>query len=559
MSPLLLDHLWQSTAFAGAVALAAFALRRNSARARYWLWLAASVKFLIPFSLLSWAGAHVQLPPDAPSLHAVTIERISNYVTPVEMPAAAPLTRTALPWSFVLATVWLLGVSFLTVRWFVRWRTIQNDARRGERLPLRFPVPVLSSRSGIEPGVFGVFRPVLLLPGGLADRLTNEQLNAVLAHESRHIRCCDNLTAAVHMYVETLFWFHPLVWWIGARLMDEREKDCDEAVLRQGSRPRDYAQGIVSVCGAYVDSPLSCAAGISGSDLKKRIRGIMTWRPSLPLTAGRKMLLTVSAVAILSIPVVIGIVRAQSLPLAPQYGYEAVSIHPSPRGQPDEAFLPGPMGGMRTLNTPVLLLLSYAYDVPDYRFVNAPAWLSSARYDIVLTPDKPDIVPGRDTPAKDQLGSIARNQQRLRAVLRDRFKLVLRIETRELPLYVLTQAKGGSKLHAVAGDKPATLRGSGKGGIKASHAPLKFLTDRLSRELERPVNDETGLGGLYDFELNWHHEVRHGFGAPDGQSNPTDGESIFTALPEQLGLRLESRKGPVQVYVIERIERPSDN
>jgi uncharacterized protein (TIGR03435 family) len=204
-------------------------------------------------------------------------------------------------------------------------------------------------------------------------------------------------------------------------------------------------------------------------------------------------------------------------------------------------------------------LLSYAYDVPDYRFVNPPAWLSSARYDIVLTPDKPDIVPGRNTPTKNALGSEARNQQRLRAVLRDRFKLVLRIETRELPVYTLVQAKGGSKLHAVAGDKPATLRGSGKGGIKASHAPIKFLADRLSRELGRPVNDETGLGGLYDFELNWTHEVRRGFEAPNGQSNPTEGASVFTALTEQLGLRLESKKGPVQVYVIERIERPSDN
>jgi bla regulator protein BlaR1 len=551
----LFNHLWQSTLFAGAVALAALALHRNSPRTRYWLWLAASVKFFIPLSLFVWTGSRIELPPDSPSLHATTVQENSAYFAPVGIPLRGTVTQTAFPWSIVIGGIWLLGVLFLTIRWFRRWRGIRNVAKRGTRLTIRFPVSVLSARSEIEPGVFGIFRPVLLVPEGLADHLTQEQLDAVLAHESRHVVCRDNLTGAAHMCVETLFWFHPLVWWIGARLMDEREKDCDEAVLRRGSQPRDYAEGIVSICRTYVESPLACAPGISGSDLKKRIRGIMMWLPSSPMTIRGKVILAIAAMAVLSIPFAIGIVRAQTLPPAPEYGYEVASIHRSAPGDTSETFGVGPAGGLRTRGASVMVLLLWSYDLPDFRFVDAPGWLASERYDVVLTPDTSDAAPGPDSSAKDALGSLARNKQRLRAVLRDRFGLVMRVETRELPVYVLTQAKGGSKLSATAGAHGAEINfhPNGKiGRVEANSVPIRFLTAFLSRELGRTVNDETRLDGMYTYRLDWSPQTGPNDAAPERPS-------LFTALTEQLGLRLESKRGPVQVYVIEKIERPSEN
>ena len=96
---------------------------------------------------------------------------------------------------------------------------------------------MLSSSWTFEPGVVGIWRPVLLLPDGLADRLSSAQLSAVIAHERSHIRSHDNFAAAVHMLVEALFWFHPLVWWMEGRLIDERERACDEEVLRSGTDP----------------------------------------------------------------------------------------------------------------------------------------------------------------------------------------------------------------------------------------------------------------------------------------------------------------------------------
>jgi len=518
------------------------------------------VKFLIPFSLLVWTGSRIELPPAAPSLHATTVEKISTYFAPVlTRPLATPV-QAAFPWPYVLGTIWLFGVSFLLIRWLRCWRAIRKVAGRGTKMSLRFPVPVLSSPSAIEPGVFGIFRPVLLLPEGIADHLTPEQLDAVLIHEYRHVLCLDNLSAAVHMCVEALFWFHPLVWWIGAKLTDERESDCDEAVLREGSEPRDYAQGIVNVCKTYVESPLSCAAGISGSDLKMRIREIMMWQAPLPLTIHGRVMLSLAALALFSIPVAIGIARAQSLPVDPKYGYEVASIHRSAPGEIGERFSPGPRGGLRTTNTPVMLLLQFAFELPDYRFVDAPSWLSSERYDIVLTPDTPDRAPSPDTPAKDALASYHRNQQRLRALLRDRFGLVLRVETREMPVYALIQAKGGTKLSAVPGDGPAGFRNNAKAGhIAGTSAPIKMLTDFLASDLRRPVNDETGLSGFYDFKLEWDPQTESAAASPETPGTAASGPSLFTALTEQLGLRLESKKGRAQVYVIERIERPSDN
>ena len=314
------NHLWQSTVFAAAVALACAALRKNSPRLRYWLWLAASMKFLIPFSLLVSTGARIQLPPDTPTLHAVTVQQISTYFAPV------PVARASFQWPLVL---WQQDLSSC---WCDGFAT-------GARRRLRYS----------RPGVFGIFRPVLVLPEGLADLLTEEQLQAVLAHEARHIECYDNLTAALHMVVETIFWFHPLVWWIGARLMDERERDCDEAVLRQGSAAGIYARSIVKVCETYMESPLACASGISGSDLKKRIREIMTWRGSLPSRSARRRCWLPLRSRRFHCPFVIGILRAQTLPPTPAFTYDvAISIHKSDPAHPLLFYFgTGPQGGWR--------------------------------------------------------------------------------------------------------------------------------------------------------------------------------------------------------------------
>jgi uncharacterized protein (TIGR03435 family) len=208
------------------------------------------------------------------------------------------------------------------------------------------------------------------------------------------------------------------------------------------------------------------------------------------------------------------------------------------------------------MNTSVMMMVTFAYSVMDYQIVGAPGWASSERYDVTLTPEKTDVALGPESSLKDVMASQDRNKQRLQAVLRDRFGLVLRAETHELPVYALVQAKSGAKLavHA-AGDPKASFYRTGPGHVEGTGASISMLTSMLSRELGHPVNDETGLGGQYDFKLDWTPDVE----LSDGPNNAAAGPSIFTALTDQLGLRLESKKGPVQVYVIEKIDRPSEN
>lgn len=272
--------------------------------------------------------------------------------------------------------IWLGTAFFLTVRRYQQWRTLRRVARGARRLSCECRIPAFSTDADIGPGVFGVFHPVLLLPEGLAAALTSPQSDTIIAHELHHVRYRDNLTSALHICVETVFWFHPLVWWIGAKLMDERERDCDEAVLAQGASPGEYARGILQICRRYAGSRLPCAAGIGGSDLKKRIREIMTWRGSLPVTSrGRAALVAAAAIAV-SVPFVIGIVRGQSLPPAPAYTYSVVSIHRSASDSEGWGWRTGPQRGLHVNNATTIELLLLAYQIPEYRLSGAPKWAS---------------------------------------------------------------------------------------------------------------------------------------------------------------------------------------
>jgi beta-lactamase regulating signal transducer with metallopeptidase domain len=243
------DHLWQSTLFAAVAALIALALRRQSAALRYWVWFAASAKFLVPIAALvtlgglsSWRSVDVVPYREGPVLLETVGQPFSRDTVTVNSPrprrAAESSTSRLLP---VLLIAWAIGAAVFLTRSLMQWRRVRRIARAGVVLedgpevrilrmleasgmgPKR-PLPVVTSNTSLEPGVFGVTRPVLLWPRAISERLTDEQLEAVLAHELCHLRRGDNLAAVFHLAVQTIFWFHPLVWWIGARLIDERER-----------------------------------------------------------------------------------------------------------------------------------------------------------------------------------------------------------------------------------------------------------------------------------------------------------------------------------------------
>lgn len=325
----LVNHLWQSTIVALAVALAARLLENDAARIRYALWLAASLKFLVPFAALAALGAAF-----APALERPILEITAGPI-PLER-LAAPIPAGGLPPAIAnaLVAVWLAGAALVLLQSVLRIRRLAALVDRATPAPQApgAALPVRYSNARIEPALVGIRRPVLLLPTDVETRLSPAQLEAVIAHEVCHWRRRDNLTGALHMLIEALFWFCPLVWWIGARLVEERERACDEAVVAAGHDRRTYAEAILGVAELRAASPLKCAAGVGGIDLKGRVTAVMRSQAMKELAIHKKLLLSVGAFAAIALPVVGGWLGASSAALAEVDEYlpifKAVPVYP---------------------------------------------------------------------------------------------------------------------------------------------------------------------------------------------------------------------------------------
>ena len=547
----LANHLWQSSLFAGMVGLLTVLLRRNRASLRYCLWLAASVKFLIPFSLLislgnqlEWRAAPVIVRPQVSSLMG-EIGHPFAWTGPAPLWAAVPQTPSYT--EALLFGVWLCGLVFAAVSWLREWLRVRVAVRTasplpGVRLLGRTRIRLLASPALLEPCVFGIFRPVLLLPNGVSARLTPEQLEAIVLHELCHVRRRDNLVAAAHMVVETLFWFYPPAHWIGKRLMEERETACDEEVLRITGSPETYAEGILAVCKFGLRPSPVCAVGVTSSDLKKRIEGIMGYRSDLRLSSGRRFLLALAALTALAGPLVIGIVdakssRAQSQP-AVRPAFEVASIKRStyPAGSWFR-YLPG---GRFTAMSWVQQLIQVAYGVEAYQISGGPGWLTSDRYDIEAKAGN------ADANATDM-------KIMLQALLADRFNLKLRRETKEFQVYALVVDKDGPRVRPLKDGEPDTCRmdNSFACGVRT----MASLAQRIKPFAGRPVLDKTGLEGTYDIKLDFDVYELLGTTPPPGYNKPP----LAAALREQLGLRLEPQKAPLPLLVIEDVQRPTGN
>jgi bla regulator protein blaR1 len=606
------NHLWQSTVFAVAAGLLTLVLRKNQARDRYWLWLAASVKFMVPFSLLITVGSHLPWGRGSGRTTAglaFTVEEVSQPFTQPMTPVTsqtAPISSNVLSsvdhlLPGILGAVWLCGFVLVVFVWWSRWRRISlalRDAvpllegrevdalRRLEHIGgIRKPIRVLLSQASLEPGIFGIVRPALVWPEGVSSRLNNQQVYTILAHEVWHVRYQDNLAGAIHMAVEAIFWFYPLVWWLGAKLVEERERACDEKVLELGAKANVYAEGILKTCEFFLESPLPCLSGVTGADLKKRIVRIMTTRTACKLDWRRKVMLAAVGFLAVAGPVLFGSLHAMprggnrqgqnSAAASPVY--EVASIKPDKSGTNMVRIMYTP-DGVTATNGTLQMLINAAYGVDDNQISGGPSWLKSDHYDIEAK---------MDSAAADELRKLGEDDRRdarqrmLQTLLAERFKLTLHRETRELPIFVLVVAKDGPKLQeAKPGDTyPNGIKGpdghSGAGmmigrreGLTAQGIPIANLTAHLSRVLGRKVVDKTGLTGKYDFTLKWTPDESLG-GAPRGPQSgqagvgdtaPADSSpSLFTALQEQLGLKLESRKGPVEIVVIDHVEKPSEN
>jgi TonB family protein len=323
------NHLWQSTLFALLAAASTLALRKNQARIRHHIWLAASLKFLVPFALLVNIGSHLAKLNTSAETQPVFYFVLQTMSHPFHQAADSHgiLAASLLRWlPAMVAILWLAGFATVIGRWCLSWRRVAATMRgaipvaHGREVELlrrveksagiRRPISLRSSQTSLEPGIFGIIRPLLLWPAGISERLQDAHLEAILAHEAQHVRRRDNLAAALHMVVEAMFWFHPLAWWLGARLVEERERACDEAVLLLGNPPEVYAESILKTCEFCVAAPLACVSGVTGADLKQRMVRIMTQRSTDQLGFLKKLVLVALSTGVVTAPIVAGLIKA---------------------------------------------------------------------------------------------------------------------------------------------------------------------------------------------------------------------------------------------------------
>jgi uncharacterized protein (TIGR03435 family) len=250
---------------------------------------------------------------------------------------------------------------------------------------------------------------------------------------------------------------------------------------------------------------------------------------------------------ILGILLTIGPCFAQTPAADPRF--EVASVKPAKPG-PEGVWTDGSPIRIRMMNMSLKELIGYAYSLKDYQ-IFGPAWIDSENFDVFAK--APD-----DAAASPQKQQRRQMRAMTQSLLAERFKLVVHREQRPLPIYALVVAKGGAKIQELGpnpGDNVfAEIR---RGHVAAQRMPMSQLVDILNHQVDRPIRDETEIKGVFDVKLDWWPESK--------DSNQDDvglaaKPNLFEALQSQLGLKLELRKDPVEVLVVDHAERaPAEN
>jgi uncharacterized protein (TIGR03435 family) len=581
----LLHFLWQGSLIASFYAgLRREMTRTSTPNTRYTLacvFLAA----MLAAPLVTWSLMRSPEPvPDA--AYRIRNNPPATSALPTSLPesvrASISGVRTGqfLPW---VVTIWLAGAAAFWVRLAGGWvvaarmrsmlvRPVPSDWQQllGElaaRIGLFRPVRLLISGLVQVPTVIGWLRPVILVPVGALGGLPPEQVEALLIHELAHIRRHDYLVNLLQSVAEALLFYHPAVWWVSGHIRAERELCCDDVAVTVTGDVLTYARALAELESCR-PAHLNAVVAANGGSLAGRIGRLLGYsRP--PARGGFGM---VVPLGVLLLAAAYGL-YAQS-DAHPAFQVASIKLNPA-RGQRAMYVSPQPGGRMTAVSAPLLLLIQNAYAVHSFQVVGGPSWINSEGYDIEAKPE----------------GETTRKQMwlMLQTLLADRFKLVLHRETRELPLYTLTQLKGGLKQApakeggclSIDQDAPPPRPGSGppcgKVQISMTQAGIRMQGGKvtmaefiriLAIALGRPVLDKTDFAGEFDVDLDFTPDEStaglpgaRGPRDPGGPSIPTDPSrpTILAALQEQLGLKLSSGKGPVEVLAIDHVERPTEN
>jgi uncharacterized protein (TIGR03435 family) len=596
----LVHFVWQGAVVAMAAALVLRLCRRQTASVRYVLACGAMLVMLLGVGttviLVDAPAANAEAtrpsaPPASDGRVDVFLPIQTNEAASPAVVSNAQRVEALLPW-FVSA--WLFGVIFLLARTCAGWWRVRrlhqlalasmcsNWQGAGNRIASRLGLASVIRIVGLPyvdvPLVVGCLRPIVVLPIAAMAQLNAAQVEAILAHELAHVRRHDYLVNLMQTLAETLLFYHPAVWWLSARIRDEREHCCDDIAVAVCGDPVGYAAALAELEAAR-SGDWTLAAAATGGSLLNRVRRIL--RVEISDDAGASSWMLGLVVCGVVSALTIGVLAQTPASTEPRPAFEVASVRLNTSGSNQVSMGMQPGGRFTALNMPLALLIRSAYRLQESQLVGAPDWVSTERYDITA---KGDGEFGPPLPG----GGLGRQQLMLQSLFEERFKLKPRRETRQLPIYSLVLAHENRKLGPAlklsaidcqalaaarkqgvvappkAGERPQCGTHMGFGRI-AGGMPMTSLARLLSDVVQRSVIDSTGLTGNFDFELSWTPDQlpsRPGMPADqpfrmNGVEIDPNGPSIFTALQEQLGLKLDATRGPVEVLVIDHIERPT--
>ena len=517
-----------------------------------------------------------------------------------------------------LVTFWLLGVSLLLARlgagcWRVRrlhlvarleapsrWQALAEDL--GRRLGLRRRFLIVDSARVSTPTVIGWLRPVVLLPIAALSGLTPRQVEAILAHELAHIRRHDFLINLLQTLGETVLFYHPAVWWLSSRIRTEREHCCDDVAVSVCGDAREYAAALTELASWSIAHPPLAMAATRGP-LLNRVRRLLrleqpTRRFSRTTLAVAVVLTTVAGVVALG-----AILKAQPI-TGPdgRFGPPEMNrllgfkLFPGPAQLPTDDPPVARGWNVSVGSGPSLSLLGFsgrgvireAYDLGDMPIVGAPRWMDTETFDLVI-PAELTVVDG--------VADSEQVETAMRGFLEEHLGLTTHRETRRFPAYALMLSNKDGRLgpslkpstidcvasganprpNADPGTIGPVLKARGQArrfcgldddsffGLSVARMTMTEFAQALSWrrgpiDPGREIVDRTGLSGAYDFELRFGFLPLAAIGQAHYQFGrvlaPFGIRSVFTALPEQLGLKLVDTTVSREVLVIDQINRP---
>jgi uncharacterized protein (TIGR03435 family) len=598
----LVHFVWQGAVLGLVAALLLYSLRRQSAGVRYVI----ACSTLAVMLLTAVATAAMVRVNDANRENPRRVNLVLARQGPGDPAVALPIqldarpsaagvrarTEAAFPW---IVSIWLIGVVVLAARGAIGWWQVRllhrlalsskastwqaTGSRIAGHLGIARVVRIVELPHIDVPFVIGCLRPVVVLPVAAMAQLDVAQVEAILAHELAHIRRHDYLVNLLQTLAETFFFYHPAIWWLSARIRDEREHACDDIAVELCGDPVRYAAALTEL-ESWRIGQMDLVAAATGGSLATRVRRILRIETPHQTHVSSSTI----GIALIAGALTTSALLAQT-ESAEQPKFEVASVRANTSGNVGGSVKPEPGGRFTVVNMPLRNLIINAYGLQGTQLLGAPDWIASERFDIAAKADGelgPPI--SRDGPSRLQL--------LMRSLLAERFKLSVHPEKREMPIYELMVARRDGKLgpelrpstidcRAIiearkaqgqkpeppkAGERPQCGARVGFGELAAGGQPLFELISLLSSTVQRNVVDRTGLSGNFDIYLRWTPDQlpRRPAGTPadqpfrmNGLEIDPNGPSIFAALQEQLGLKLESARGPVEVLVIDHVERPT--